>query len=230
VLANLLPTGLVFLIASLTSRYFTVVRQEEDRDELVNQIASKVIQSGQDVREFEDAGIKMVYQEMPFDRIAALVAEARGPIKLMSTWLGSLTTSSDLFQKAAKNGNTLQILLLNPDSEAAKQRGIDLYGDPGAVKRRVTSSIDEVMALSDRYSVTTKIRLYDNLPSVQAYIIGDTAMAGFFWHGSRSTFRTQLEVSRVNSSYFGLQLLAEFEETWDKAKPYVPMHRSDQIN
>jgi hypothetical protein len=145
-------------------------------------------------------------------------------IRIMTTWFTNAGLLYQLFNDVAKenkNHYRIQILLLNPNSVAAKQRSHDLEE---VSEDTVPHGIRECRAAIERLNLSRiEIRYYDSLPSFPLYIFDNHAFYGLFPHGMWADNGPWIEVQLRNPDNhptdIGRFLTREFEKVWEKAVP-----------
>jgi hypothetical protein len=143
-------------------------------------------------------------------------------IRIMTTWFTNAGRLYQLFKDVAienKNHYRIQILLLDPNSGAAKQRSHDLEE---VNEDTVPHSIRECRAAIERLNLSRiEIRYYSSLPSFPLYIFDNHAFYGLFPHGMWADhgpwIEVQLRDSENHHTDIGRFLAREFDKVWENA-------------
>jgi hypothetical protein len=209
-----IPSGLIALV----NEYFL---RQSFKNEMREELRSALSTQFSALSEMELIGIKKVYQTLPQQHIVELTSQAKKKVSILQTWIPDIQLLENSFSTAVDNGASIQILLLDPQSEFIKQRSLDLgYKDSQTGTKNVEANLAELERISVQHDIDKKLscRVYNVLPSMHIYIIDDVIFLGFFWHGVPSKLGICLEISGT-TSHFGSQALIEFERVWSIAKP-----------
>jgi hypothetical protein len=118
---------------------------------------------------------------------------------------------------AIRRGATLRILLLDPDSMAARQRSHELSAD---VRREVMRNLRELRHLEARLPEDQRdrlqVRVYAAAPSIQLYRCGERMMVSFYPVDRLSGEGQQLEV-RITTP-LGSFVSERFAELWSRSR------------
>lgn len=253
---NLIAAGTLFITSYLTFRRVEEVRAAIQNDNLVarithdhaagvhamlaehdsavvTQIQQSLHEAADLVDEMERAGIKTTYAFLSTPQIKRHVSSGRR-IRIMQTWIEQIEDYREsLLEVGAKEGYTIQVLLLDPNSEFARQRSRDL----GFSENRVPKFIQENTAVLDQlrtnhHLANLEVRYYNALPSFQLYISDNYAFFGLFPHGVWSTAAPQLgiELKRQGEyTMFGELLSSEFDRIWSRAQPERPIVNGSEL-
>lgn len=144
------------------------------------------------------AGVKTVYRRLAHATLIDHFETASRSIRILQTWSGDFNQLGDTLARAAMRGCEIKILLLNPESFQAEQRGKDLgYVDSDVVKALIQNDLEVIRKCSSRCGKDVdniKIRLYDATPVIPIYGYDDTNVMGIYWHQMHSQEGPQLEV------------------------------------
>jgi hypothetical protein len=134
---------------------------------------------------------------------------------------------ADTFFRAAREAMSRQahvrVLLLHPDSRAARQRASELVAGPGQVDlhreiMRNVRLLDEfATSLTEPLAHRFEARLYAASASVTLYRWDDRSLVSFLPIGRLSGDGTQLEVG--STSPLGTFVGERFDELWDHGTP-----------
>lgn len=173
--------------------------------------------------------VVQIHTRFPVDRYLSWHQQAQRELKILSTWTGvtNIENYGDLLLDTVRRGVLVQILLLDPSSEIARQRSLDLHlgsakqsVDTEKVPRTTRANIQRFADLYpelDGLSGQLELRLYSVSPPFALYIADEGVLVGFFVHSARMTDFPVLEV-RLDS-VFGEQLQAEFDRIWNNSTP-----------
>lgn len=166
-------------------------------------------------------GIAHVYKQMDVEELRKRIKGA-SRIRILQTWTPDILNNLRLEFAHAINDNQalVEVLLINPKSSAAKLRSQDQNGDTSFGSGEAQSSlryIDRIRSECTRPD-QLRVRLYDQLPSLSAYICDDKALIGFFLKKSKSILKPFLDVH--GQGLLREMIDKEWDEVWDKAIPY----------
>lgn len=130
----------------------------------------------------------------------------------------SATRFAEAARTAIRRGATVRILLLDPDSMAARQRSHELSAD---VRREVMRNLRELRHLQARLPQEQRdqlqVRVYAAAPSIQLYRCGERMMVSFYPVDRLSGEGQQLEV-RITTP-LGSFVSERFAELWRRSRP-----------
>ncbi|WP_370066003.1 hypothetical protein [Streptacidiphilus sp. MAP5-3] len=130
--------------------------------------------------------------------------------------------NAERFADAARNaigrGATVRVMLLDPDSLAARQRSHELSAD---VRREIMRNLRDLRQLAERLPAARRdqlqVRVYANAPSIQLYRCGERMMVSFYPVDRLSGEGQQLEV-RITTP-LGAFVSERFAELWTRSRP-----------
>jgi hypothetical protein len=140
-------------------------------------------------RVFKEAGLTGVPEGFPADLIIQGVSQAREVVKISTTWIHRMPNLEAALAKAVANNCKVEIMLLDPKSEAARLRSRDLeFADPEAVPEYIKGTLNWLGKMIARDPVTGKspsIRTYDTVPTFLMYLFDDTLVYCPVLHGNK---------------------------------------------
>jgi hypothetical protein len=119
---------------------------------------------------------------------------------------------------ALRRGASLQILLMEPDSDSCRARAEEI-GRPDLAEE-IRANLRWLAELADQEGMrpdAVEVRLYDKPPSISVYQVDDFVISGFMPYGARSS------VTPHFGSSFGHGLLAsftvgQFDQLWNAGR------------
>lgn len=166
-------------------------------------------------------GVKSVYKELDREFLRLNLRKAKNTICVLNTWLWSTDPIMwGALENAGKQGVNIQILLLDPKSNVAKQRLADLgysntFVDTSHGLRKIKSVIKSGKLPADKLAV----RLYTALPPFALYVADDWGLMGTFWHGRPSFDGPHIELD-IKASLLGAYAMETYTILWNSASPY----------
>lgn len=132
VLSELIPTLLIISVSLGIFRYFENVQKNDERALLVTEIADAV-SGGESIAEF---GIVKIHNSFPNHRFREVLHKATS-IRVLTTWISDPIRDIEIWASCLQRKDCkIEILLLDPDTEFARQRGVDLgVGEDFVVSR-----------------------------------------------------------------------------------------------
>jgi hypothetical protein len=175
------------------------------------------------------AGVKTVYRRLAHATLIDRFEEASKSIRILQTWSGDFNNIGDTLARAAIRGCEIKILLLNPESSQAKQRGKDLgYVDSKVVETLIRNDLEVLRKCALRcgkHVSNIRIKLYDATPVIPIYGYDDTNVMGVYWHQMHSQEGAQLEVEvydpeldteyHHSKKYFAEAVTEHFDAIWN---------------
>lgn len=168
------------------------------------------------------AGLRRIYPP-PFSVDVAVrgFTQARRRIRIFSTWLPFAVMTVQAISEAAKCGCIVQILLLDPRSPLAEQRGLDLgFPDRTRVSNDIKSSVYELIRHCETEGVrhAVEIRLYsDTTPTMIIIAYDDTIL--FSPYLRKHSLQSHFFELRLAKGGYGEELDAYFDEVWARSNP-----------
>lgn len=165
-------------------------------------------------QQLTQSGINNVYPNMPYDEFTEKIKSANTQIIILQTWLKALNPISDEMIDAANRGVKIRILILDPESDIAKQRSVELglewdTSRPKALFEGVQSAFKK-NDIKDKIEV----RLHKRIPPYSLYMVDDWMLVGFYWHGRGSVSNQMIEFKGIDREKMGWLFLDTFDEIW----------------
>jgi hypothetical protein len=176
-----------------------------------------------------DSSIKQLYgiselPALPLEDFVNNISSAKR-IRILETFT-DLANNKDLHKQfseavitALDNGAEIQILLIHPDSEGAKQRDEELKAIGINVLDMLRLSLARFYKLQDKLSDKKgrrrgklQIKLYNASPAIAMHMCDRDAYVSFFPVGKRSDEAPNLKISIVTT--FGRFVASKFDELW----------------
>jgi hypothetical protein len=165
---------------------------------------------------------------MDYSKFTNRVMQATTEVRVLDTFSNLFDRPrADWFFRAAREAMSRQahvrVLLLHPDSRAARQRASELRSDPAQVDlhreiMRNVRLLDEfARSLSEPVAHRFEAKLYAASASVTLYRWDDRSLVSFLPIGRLSGDGTQLEVG--STSPLGIFVGERFDELWDHGTP-----------
>lgn len=142
-------------------------------------------------------GINAVLNSTPYDQIDRAISDSDRFV-LIQTYFPHMGSTVEHLKDLLVRGGEVDVYLLNPKSDLAKQRSKDIGRDISYVSNQIIGNVSELESLHDELasigSSTKKLRLFhfDKLPSFSLHQAGNTAWMGFYWYGNQSDFGMNL--------------------------------------
>lgn len=218
ILSELIPALLIVSASLGIFRYFENVRKDDERELLLTEIAD-AMSGGESIAEF---GLIQIHPAFPSQRFKEELQNASS-VRVLTTWISDTFRDIDVWASSFKRkGCKIEILLLDPNTQFAKQRGIDLGLGESFVVTSIMNSISHIKNLVRNHDIDVNnknfvLKKYQALPSVYFLICDDVAFVGYFWHSNRATHAPIYEYHRITSTNFGAMLHKEFERLRDSS-------------
>ncbi|WP_189080618.1 DUF5919 domain-containing protein [Mangrovihabitans endophyticus] len=173
---------------------------------------------------FDDARRARVQEHDRFDRATFIdrMRETHHQIRILDTWTLLLDgrargRTEQAMREALEQGATIRVLLLDPDSAAARQRAEELERRQIDVAAQIRDNLRHLQEFRAGLATGQRSRLricvYDASPSIQLYQWDGRALISFFPIGKVSFDVPQLEVDMA--SPWGQFVDRRFDELWD---------------
>lgn len=173
-------------------------------------------------RDQSSVGSINVHDHLDYLQLAREMRNAR-EITILNTWIPGLELFEDALREALEGGADVRILMLYPDSPAARMRTAGLRSQTGQVKRGVENCLDQLSALASLLDEAARLRLrvalYDSLPTIAVYSTDEHAFVAVFLHDLLAIDAPQLEVHGVES-LFGRAVFNEIGTLWSLAAEF----------
>lgn len=169
------------------------------------------------------------YPNLPVKTFIQQISKSKDKVRILDIWLATLTKDefSDSFRdalvSAVNNNATVQILIIEPDGEAAQQRARELskaLEDALDIQNLIQDKFDDLKLLRRVVNRRTElsenrieIRTYNVLPSIAMYQSDNILYWSFFPLDGISTRKLQLKLPVKTP--LGRYLTNKFDETWE---------------
>ena len=172
----------------------------------------------------KESGIITTYEKFPLQDFVDDAKSGKHKLWILQTWISNLISIEDSIRAALEKNMTVDILILNPKSNSAMARGIELgmVDDDDHVSREINSNLSKLSQLSSelKHPSNFKIKLYDGNGIFDIYGIDDNIYLGFFWRKKNSIEAPHLKLKlKDNSSYFSYYAKRHFDIIWENARP-----------
>lgn len=173
-----------------------------------------------DYQRFKDPKISIrVTPQIALGKIVDDVREkSRKTVRVIDTWLPSINHGEGLRNLRGLIYHTrerLQILLLNPKSEALRLRALGLKTDTRQAQKEL---VKDLAIILDEYehakgkTCELEIRLYDHIPALNAFLLDDTAYFGNYLIGDHSENHF---FQHTEKNFIVDQINQHFETIWE---------------
>ncbi len=183
------------------------------------------------------AGIVNVHRRLDLYRLAEELPEAL-KILILNTWIPALDIFAGELAQALANGAEVKILMLHPNSSAARLRTAGLNTSSRFRTHEVEHGVGSCLSklgniaaeLDEESRSRLKVRLYDSLPSIAVYSVDGRAMVSVFTHGKLAVSSPQIEV-HDSTSWLGQSIAEEIRTLWGIAAPVTDLTNwQEEIN
>jgi hypothetical protein len=187
ILASLAITTLlerVTKLAKLDRKVDDVVKKTAEIPERVVEAISSI---NSQVTLFRNSGITGGCETLDWHDLAKRMENAKS-IRILSNWVGALSELGPTFVRAANRECEIQILVLQHNSEYAKQRSIELsHGTfPDFVQSQIASEIEQFAKLYRENPILKRymtVKAYNICPVMCLFAYDDIRLLGLFWRG-----------------------------------------------
>ena len=237
-LLDIIPSSLVVLIGFIIL-YFVFLRKgidtiydknsnfiDESIDQRIQSSVNKTLQKSAQIdnidiykmNNFNKWGLARIHDCLPESKVNDLFKKAKA-IKILETWLSTPGFYDEAFRIALQKGCTIQILILEKQSDFAKRRS-ELIDNP------VAEVFDASIAAWRKNKTILKfhkngyfdVRQYNKaFPPIQLYGCDTNYFIGFYSIDTNSINGPHLEVN-PNETLFGKFVNEEFNKIWEVAE------------
>jgi hypothetical protein len=220
--------GFALFIAGSAGVGYELLMRNAFEAEVEHTLTRIINERSAELDKLRQAGVKTVHRRLAHARLIDNFEEAKESIRILQTWSGDFNNIGDTLVWAAKKGCEVKILLLNPDSDQAKQRGQDLgYVNSTVVQALIQNDLEVLrkcaLSCNNEERNRIKVRLYDSTPVIAIYGYDDINVVGTYWRQRHSQEGPQLEVdtSKVHpdhpsSSWYVADAVVEhFDDIWN---------------
>ncbi len=220
--------GLAFLISGIVGTGYEVFTRRVFMEDVENTLDAVVSRRYEELDKARMSGLKTVHREKFYARVEARFRDAKRSVRVLQTWSGEFNSLGSSLIQAAERGCDVRILLLDPDSEHAKHRGIDLKHGEEKVRMFIDNDLtilSTLRAKSERAKRNIEVRLYRSTPVIAVHGWDDTNVVGTYWCGKHSQEGPQYEVvgrleSGSDDPYLAEAINEHFNNLWKHATEY----------
>lgn len=207
--------------AILTSGIIGLLYEFYLRNSMINQMGTlidqKIENSSPYTKNLKSSGITDTYHEFP-EEIYGAVQRETSSIKILHTYISNHAMFTKKLLKASRNGATIKILLLAPDSEYAIQRGNSLHKN---FPREIINCFESIFEYSKKNKIKNiEIRFYNEAPSMCIYSTSTDIYQGQFWAHQLVTHGPIIKIRAANA-FYAKNIEDHFNEIWKTATPAV---------
>jgi hypothetical protein len=171
----------------------------------------------------KESGITSSYNKLPLQEFLNEVKTAKHSLRILQTWIANFISLEDALRIAIEKNISVEVLILNPNSNYAATRGLELgmVEDTDHVPREINSNLSRLFQLSAelRHPANFKVKLYDSSGTFDIYAVDNIIYLGFFWRKKNSIEAPHLRLKlRGDDFYFGYYTQLHFDSIWENAK------------
>ncbi|HEX4207775.1 MAG TPA: hypothetical protein VHZ51_26970 [Ktedonobacteraceae bacterium] len=207
-IASLYPNVFIIPIAFLCSVIFLrplqQVEQENNEERLLKKIEDRLIpRVDESIMRAQAAtislfqlGVLEIAERFDYPVLGKRIALAEKRILILENWIGqNLYEYEEAFHQAVQKGVSIQVILLNPDSEFTKQRSRDLDHDEQYVPKLIRANITSLKNLRKKLHLKKpQVKYHKSLPSLRIFICDERAIIGFYLHRVDAQYVPQLDI------------------------------------
>jgi len=222
VLSNL---GIAMIPAGVVAVAYEFLLRDSFVEEMRQQLSISLANQFEYFSRVEEAGIINIHDMFPTTDVASRFSSAKS-IFIVQTWIPDIIPLLRSIENAINNGASIRILLMDPDSELAKVRSIELgYSSFDVASNNINTNIEELRRFSSRLSVQNKleVRMYDATPVACYHQYDDTAFVGFYWRNTPAIQGPQIEFKVGNSSFCNV-VLSHVGDLWENSNTMELKH------
>jgi hypothetical protein len=170
------------------------------------------------LEKFHKSGLERIHDSLPIELLEENFRKPSPRIRVLQTWTGFRDQGlmGLLFTAAQTKGRTVQVLLLDPNSEQVRYRAnaMDTVDEEGA-RTDIVGDLNELCRLRNKLpeECGIEVRVYDAHPAIHIYDFYDTKILGIHWRQIRSIKGPQLEIVGATSD-LALRLDSHFDSLW----------------
>lgn len=185
-----------------------------------DELIKKVSKAEQFRDHMNEAGIFEVSDAFDIDTLRDGIKNSKKNVSILDNFIAEdISRVETALVNANARGVSVRVIILNPESESAKQRSLDLGHDtPDYVQGRIKRNIRIFKELQSKHKLNKlEVKAHRSLPSLQILIFDNKAYAGFFFHGHESSAGKHLKIYFFHNekrTTFGEDINEEFETVW----------------
>lgn len=223
-IANILPICFVFILSYFLARFIQRIRSDIQTEQLATYLNNMMNSRYKTLGSAETSGFVYCFENFDKIEIRDRIANAT-KVRILTTWISDAIGYEESFIKFTQKPNSdIKILMLNPDTEIAKQRSIDL-GRTGEdyVPNAIRQAKEELEIINKRRKINIEHRYYSTLPIAMLYICDNDIFFTIFPHGNWSEKGPMQHIKikdiyNGNFTLLGKFLADQFDKVWDNAK------------
>lgn len=248
IFTNLIPVPFLFILSFVAYRRIQSIRYRNDAEILSQLVAGNVVHKlsepstkighlvrfekilsrfdietiSQLLKEAHYGGIVAVHQSLYYKDFEKFISSAKRII-ILNTWIPNLDFLADALVAALNKHNTVNILMLYPNSGIASLRSEALHRfsnsqfQENQVRSGVEHCLDVLSDIAERVDAENRkylqVRLYNSMPSISVYSVDQRFFVSVFFHGQLAIKSPQIEV-QSESSILGKSISMEVEMLW----------------
>ncbi len=224
--------GIVLLTSALISFIFGFFFRQNFQEDMVSKVKSELKNYFETNNSIKESGILEFHRNLPIQDVVNSMSRS-STIKILQTWIPDLYHFEKPFREVVERGGSVEILLLDPRSNYAKQRSKDLeYPNDQYASDAIKANITDLSRYCSLGNIKNKIKIkmYSCLPSIQVYCCDEKAFIGFYMHKNQSTQSPQLEILMPHS-VMGSRIAEEFNILWKSSKSiHISEWLADEID
>ena len=213
--------GFVLVPSGLISFIFEYSLRQSFLQSMRNEFTFSLRKEFESLGQLQNAGIVEIYESLSDDLIVNHFSQANDQIKILQTWIPDLVQIEKSFKYAYINNCSIQILLLDPNSDFAKERSVQMgFENSEAVITNINSNIMELRRVCKEFNIQKnfELKLYSAVPLMQIYSFDNMSFMGFYWQGKMAMHGPQLLI-KGHDTYYGKEINNYFNFMWNSAKP-----------
>jgi hypothetical protein len=153
---------------------------------LVRAVESGARDALDSVKSLHEAGIELVYEDLRAIDLRNNLASAERSIRILSNWVGVLPEIGEMLARKAKDGCSVQVLLLQHTASYAQLRSIELGLPADEVSRQIEGDLRRFNSIISASGTTgtrcpLKVRAFDARPPICMFAYDDIRLIGMFW-------------------------------------------------
>lgn len=169
-------------------------------------------------RALVESGLVTMYSQRrtgtPVELMESRSDLAKESIRILQTWIPGMTPLPNGLIESAKRGVKIKILLLQPKSDIARQRALDMQWN---VNKPVEAFEDLIWVLKQkqiRHLPNVEVRFFNALPPFMIYSVDNWTLFSVYWHPDGSSTGPNIEVDSAQG-YFGSYINRTFDTIWN---------------
>jgi tetratricopeptide (TPR) repeat protein len=136
-------------------------------------------------KSLDAAGIGLAYENLTKVDLTGELGSATRSIRILSNWVGVLAEVGDTLVRKAREGCSVQVLILQHTADYARMRSVELGWPADEVPRQIEGELRRLNALlghaDDDLRSSLQVRAFDSRPPVCMFAYDDVRLIGIFW-------------------------------------------------